>query len=77
MNASVQPTDGNDILRTIVIRMNKLIKEKVDAVMVKDFMFHGLTCLLQYSFQCNFTLIPTLFEFISFSLAYKKCHCES
>lgn len=34
MNATVQPTDGDIILKTIVSRMNKLIKEKVDAVLV-------------------------------------------
>ncbi|XP_065211727.1 voltage-dependent calcium channel subunit alpha-2/delta-3-like [Planococcus citri] len=33
MNASVEPTNGTEILNTIVVRMNKLIKEKVDAVM--------------------------------------------
>lgn len=35
MNATVQKTDGEQILKTIVVRMNKLIKEKVDAVLVK------------------------------------------
>lgn len=36
MNASVEKTDGEEILKTIAIRMNKLIKEKVDAVLVSS-----------------------------------------
>ena len=34
MKASVETTDGEVILQTIATRMNKLVKEKVDAVLV-------------------------------------------
>ena len=34
MKASVEKTDGEEILQTIATRMNKLVKEKVDAVLV-------------------------------------------
>ncbi len=34
MNASVEITDGKEILNTVATRMNRLIKEKVDAVLV-------------------------------------------
>lgn len=34
MNVSVEATDGKEILKTIALRMDKLIKEKVDAVLV-------------------------------------------
>lgn len=36
MNASVEETQGEEILKTIAVRMNRLIKEKVDAVMVSN-----------------------------------------
>lgn len=34
MKASVEKTDGEEILQIIASRMNKLVKEKVDAVLV-------------------------------------------
>ena len=36
MKASVEKTDGEEILDTIANRMNKLVKEKVDAVLVSN-----------------------------------------